>query len=117
MRNLALFCKRYRMTPEQVVEPAAKDPKIVANLLENHIRMLESENKAPGTINDHMKAIKSWLRHFDTEVRRKIKIQDTNFTTMFQDEMMPIVEEMAVMYSSTNLQTSVIMSLIAKVGL
>ena len=117
VRKLGLFCERHHTTPAQLINVATKDPKTMADLLEDHVIILESENKSPGTIEDHLKAVKSWLRHFDIEIRRKIRIRNSNLTTTLQDEIIPNAEEMAAIYSSAGLRASVIISLMAKAGL
>ena len=117
VRKLGLFCERHRMTPKQLINISQNDVKTISDLLEDHVSILESENKSPGTIDDHLKAVKSWLRHFDIEVRRKIKIRNNGYTTTLQDEIVPNAEEMAAIYASAGLRSSVVVSLMAKAGL
>ena len=91
-----------------------KDLRTVTNLLEDHVTMMEFKNYALGYINITIQAIKSWLKHFDVDIRRKIRVSDPHQTPTLQNERIPNSEELAEIYARTSVRVSVTMSLIAK---
>ena len=117
LRKLGRFCEIHDMTPMELATLAIKDLRTATDLLEDHVTMMESKNYSPGTIDDQIKTVKSWLRHFDVEIRRKIKISSNNFTPTLQNERVPNAEEMDEIYSRAGMRESVIISLMAKSGL
>ena len=117
LRKLGRFCETHDMTPMELATLATKDLRTATDLLEDHVTMLESKGYSPGTIDDQIKTVKSWLRHFDVEIRRKIKISSNNFTPTLQSERVPNAEEMDEIYNRAGMRESVIISLMAKSGL
>ncbi len=117
LRRLGRFCEMHQMTPAQLADLAMKDLRAATDLLEDHITMMEEKGGSPGYIDEQIKTVKSWLRHFDVEIRRKIRVRSINFTPTLQDERVPDAQEMAEIYSRAGLRESVIISLIAKSGL
>ena len=65
LRRQGHFCEMRQMTPSQFADLVQKDLKTTTNLLEDHIIMMEEKNYPPGYIEDQIKTVKSWLRHFD----------------------------------------------------
>ena len=117
LRRLGRFCELHQMTPIQLADLATRDLRTATDLLEDHITMMESKNYSPGYIEEQIKTVKSWLRHFDVEIRRKIRVTSTNYTPTLQNERVPDGQEMAEIYSRAGLRESVIISLMAKSGL
>jgi len=117
IRRLGRFCEMHQMTPAHLADLAARDLRTATDLLEDHITMMESQGFAPGYIQDHIKAAKSWLRHFDVDVRRKLKVSAASSTPTLADERVPDGAEMAEIYSRAGLRESAIISLMAKSGL
>ena len=117
LRRLGRFCEVHQMTLSQLADLAQKDLKTATNLLEDHITMMEGNNYSPGYIEDQIKTVKSWLRHFDVEIRRKMRVSRVNFTPSIQDERVPDAQEMSEIYSRAGLRESVVISLMAKSGL
>ncbi len=105
------------MTPLQLSELGMKDLRTVTDLIEDHITWMESKNYSPGYIDDVVKAVKSWLRHFDVLIRRKLKVSNPDHTPTLENERVPIAEEMAEIYNRATLRASVVISLMAKSGL
>lgn len=63
-----------------------------------------------------MTAIKSWLRHFDVEIKRKIKIANIDSTPTLENERVPEGNELAELFSRANLRQGAVMALIGKAG-
>ena len=85
-------------------------------MLEDHVTYMESKNYSPTYILDYVKAIKSWLRHFDIEIKRKIKVSNSHKTPTLEGERVPNGEEMAEVYSRAPIRERAMISLIAKSG-
>ena len=117
LRRLGKFCEIHEMTPIQLSELGMKDLRTVTDLIEDHITWMESKNYSPGYIDDVVKSVKSWLRHFDVLIRRKLKISNPDYTPTLENERVPIAEEMAEIYNRATLRASVVISLMAKSGL
>ena len=117
LRKLGRFCELHDMTPIELASLGMKDLRTATDLLEDHVTMLESQGYSPGTVDDQLKTVKSWLRHFDVEIRRKIKVSSNNFTPTLQNERVPNAAEMGEIYSRADMRESAIISLMAKSGL
>ena len=117
LRRLGRFCEVHQTTPMQLADLATRDLRTATDLLEDHITMMESKGYSPGYVEEQIKAVKSWLRHFDVEIKRKIRVSGHNFTPTLQNERVPSAQEMAELYSRAGLRESVIISLMAKSGL
>ena len=117
LRRLGRFCEMHQMTPGQLADLAQRDLRATTDLLEDHITMMEEKKYSPGYIDDQIKTVKSWLRHFDVEIRRKMRISWANFTPTLQNERVPDAQEMSEIYSRAGLRESVVISLMAKSGL
>ncbi|MCH7648566.1 MAG: hypothetical protein IIA83_08170 [Thaumarchaeota archaeon] len=117
IRRLDKFCEIHDMTPIQLSELGMKDLRTVTDLIEDHITWMESKNYSPGYVEDVVKAVKSWLRHFDIEIKRKLKVTNPEYTPTLQDERVPNAEEMSEIFNRATLRASVTISLMAKSGL
>jgi len=117
IRRLDRFCELHELTPSQLVELAIKDLRTMTDLIEDHITWMEEKNYAPGYIEDIVKSVKSWLGHFDLEIKRKLKVANTGFTPTLQNERVPSSEEISEIFSRATLRSSVSISLMSKSGL
>ena len=117
LRRLGRFCEIHQMTPMQIADLATRDLRTATDLLEDHITMMESQGYSPGYVEEQIKTVKSWLRHFDVEIRRKIRVASANYTPTLQNERVPDASEMSEIYDRADLRQSVIISLMAKSGL
>lgn len=117
LRKLNHFCELHDLTPMQLVEIGLKEPRNVTDLLEDHVTMMESEGKAPQYIISTITAAKSWLRHFDIEIKRKIRIANVDSTPTLQEERVPEGNELTELFNRANLRVGAAMALIAKSGL
>lgn len=117
LRRMGKFCEDHNLTPMQLIEIGMRDNKDIADLLQDHITMMEEHNMAPQYIKSIMTGVKSWLAHFDIEIRRKLIITNVESTPTLEDEKVPEREEMLELFTGANLRQGTIMSLIAKSGL
>jgi len=117
LRKLSKFCEDNKMTPSELVELGIKSPRIVANLLEDTITTMEKNGSAPQYIKAILTAVKSWLEHYDVEIRRKLRITNPDATPSLANERVPNATELSELFDRANLRSGAIMSLIAKSGL
>lgn len=115
-RRLSKFCEVHQMTPAELSALGMKDLKTTTDLIEDHISMMEKNGNSAGYIEDIVKAVKSWLRHFDVEIKRKIKIAHVGYTPTLQNERVPNAEEMAEIFNRAKLREAASISLISKSG-
>ncbi|MEM2160426.1 MAG: site-specific integrase [Candidatus Nitrosotenuis sp.] len=117
LRRLGKFCEDHSMTPMQLAELGTRDIRAVTDLLQDHVTQMEETQMAPQYIKSTMTAIKSWLRHFDVEIKRKIKIANIDSTPTLENERVPEGDELAELFSRANLRQGAIMALMCKSGL
>jgi len=117
LRRLGGFCEEHEMTPTELIQIGLKDSKAIADLLQDHISGMEEHEKAPQYIKTTITAVKSWLSHFDIEVKRKLRISNVDSTPTLQDERVPEANELAELFTRARLREGAIMAFIAKSGL
>ena len=105
------------MTPMKLAELGMKDLRTATNLLEDHITWMEDKGYAPGYTSGFVKTVKSWLGHFDIEIKRRVKIKNPNQTPTLENEQVPDGQEISEVFARASLRSSVMMSLMAKSGL
>jgi hypothetical protein len=117
LRKLSKFCENNKITPMELVELGLKTPRAVADLLEDTITTMEKNGSAPQYIKAIITSVKSWLEHYDIEVKRHLKITNSDATPTLANERVPDAAEMTELFDRADLRSGVIMSLIAKAGL
>lgn len=117
LRRLIHFCEVHQMTAIELAELGMRDEKAVSDLIEDHITWMEQRGNAPQYIKTTVTAIKSWLRHFDVEIKRKIRIANVDSTPTLENEKVPEAEEMAEVQRRAPLREGSAISLISKSGL
>jgi hypothetical protein len=117
LRKLGRFCENNKITPRELIELGLQDPRAVADLLEDTITTMEKQKHAPQYIKAVITAVKSWLHHFDIEIKRRIKISNVDATPTLADERVPDAIELAELFNRANLRSGAIMALIGKAGL
>ena len=117
IRRLDKFCEIHEMTPMELADLGMRDIRAATNLLEDHITMMEEKGHAPGYVEDYIKAVKSWLGHFDVQIVRKLKVSNPDHTPTLQNEQVPDAQEMTELFARASLRSSVMISLMAKSGL
>ncbi len=117
LRRMGAFCEEHDMTPMELIQIGLKDSKAIADLLQDHITMMEDGGKAPQYIKSTMTAVKSWLSHFDIEVKRKLRISNPESTPTLENERVPEAKELAELFTRAKLREGAIMALMGKSGL
>jgi hypothetical protein len=117
LRKLGRFCENNKITPQELIDLGLKDPRAVSDLLEDAITTMEKQKHAPQYIKAVMTSVKSWLYHFDIEIKRKIKISNVDATPTLADERVPDAAELAELFNRADLRSGAIMALIGKAGL
>lgn len=117
LRRVSHFCEVRNITPSQFAELGLKDLRKVSDLIEDHISWMEAQNHSPGYIDSTLTALKSWLRHFDIEIRRNIKIRYSDRTPTLEGERVPNQQEIKEIFCRASLRTAAIIALISKAGL
>ncbi|HJU13269.1 MAG TPA: site-specific integrase [Candidatus Nitrosotalea sp.] len=117
LRRLMHFCRLKNITPEELANLATKNLRAVTDLIEDHVTWMEEKNYSPGYIENTIKSVKSWLRHFEVEIKRPIKIANVDSTPTLEKERVPNADEMTEILNRASLRGSVVISLIAKAGL
>lgn len=117
IRRLSKFCEIHEMTAMDLANLGMKDLRTVTNLLEDHITMMEEKKYSPGYIGDFITAVKSWLVHFDVQIKRKLKVTNPNATPTLRNERVPDAQEISEVFARASLRSSVMISLIGKSGL
>ncbi len=117
LRKLGKFCENNKMTPKELIELGLRDPRAVADLLEDNITTMEKKRYAPQYIKTIVTSVKSWLHHFDIEVKRRIKIANVDATPTLVDERVPEASELTELFNRANLRAGAVISLMGKAGL
>lgn len=78
---------------------------------------MEEKGYAPGYIGDTVKGVKSWLRHFEVDIKRKIKISDLGATPSLANERVPEADELAELFNRADTRSGAMIALMAKAGL
>lgn len=117
LRKLGKFCENNKITPMELIDLGQKHPRTIADLLEDTITTMEKQRNAPQYIKAIITSVKSWLHHFDIEVKRRIKIANVDATPTLADERVPDATELKELFNRANLRTGAIMALIGKAGL
>jgi len=117
LRRLSLFCEQNNLSPRELVDFGQKDRKKLENLIQDHITIMESEEKAPGYIGGIIKGVKSWLIHNEIELKRKIRISNRGATPTIEDERVPDKEELKTLLMYGDERASALICLVAQTGL
>jgi hypothetical protein len=117
LRRLKLFCQKTGRTPAELVNIGQKNIIELENILLDHVSWLESQNYAPGYIDNILKAIRSWLAFNYVQPKRKIKITNAGMAVRIQDERIPTKKELALILDVSGPRGRTSISLMAFSGL
>jgi hypothetical protein len=117
LRRLRKFLEDHEMSAIQYANLAMRDIRTTTDILQDYITKLEENGNAPQYIKGLLTSVKSWLRHFDVEIRRKIKIRNIDSTPTLENERVPEGNELAELFNRADLRQGAIMALIGKAGL
>jgi hypothetical protein len=93
-RRLGKACELLSLTPQGMLEKAAKNLKGLQDSLEDLVARLEGDGKAPSYIIGILKAVRSWLRYNDVTLTRTIKVRNPSATPTIEDEQVPTKAEL-----------------------
>ena len=116
LRRLNLFCSRVGMTPHELAQTGRDDPMKAENVLLDHVSWMEEKKYAPGYTAGVIGAVKSWLEYNHIEIRRKIKIADSDVPVSIQDEKVPDKEQLKKMLDAADPRCRAIISMMAFAG-
>ncbi|MEM2159755.1 MAG: hypothetical protein QXN55_02230 [Candidatus Nitrosotenuis sp.] len=117
LRRISHFCEVNNTTPAKFADLAIKNLRAATDLIQDHISWMEQKNHAPGYVDSTLSAIKSWLGHFEVEIKRNIKIRYSDSTPTLEGERVPTKEEIIEVFNRAPLRTAAIIALISKSGL
>jgi hypothetical protein len=117
LRRLSRFCEANKLTPKSLIQLGRRNRRKLEDLLEDYVTKLEADRKAPGYITGIIKAVKSWLNHNDVEVKRKLKVSNSDSTPTLKDERVPEKEELKVIFINSTPRAATITALMAQAGL
>ncbi len=117
LRRLSIFCERKNITPLGLVEFAMKDLRGTTDMIQDYIAEMEEIGNSPSYMKHTITSLKSWLRHFDVEIKRKINVRNPTATPTLENERVPDGPELTELFSRSKLREAATMSLIAKAGL
>ena len=116
LRRLNLFCSRVGVTPHELARTGRDDPMKSENVLLDHVSWMEEKKYAPGYIAGVIGAVKSWLEYNHIEIRRKIKIANSDVPVSIQDEKIPDKGQLKKMLDAADPRCRVIISMMAFAG-
>lgn len=93
-RVLYRFLKIHDMTPQGLVELAKRDRRRVEDILSDFVARLEGEGKAPGYVENYLKAVRSWLDYNEVRLMRKIRLSNRGATPSIEEERVPTRDEL-----------------------
>ena len=116
LRRLNLFCDRVGMTPHKLAKMGRKDPMKAENTLLDHVSWMEEKGYAPGYTKGMLAAVKSWLEYNHIEIKRKIKIANSDVPMSIQDEKVPDKEQLKKILDAADPRSRAIISMMAFAG-
>ncbi len=117
LRNLGRFCELSNMTPEMIIELAKNNPRELKDRFIDFVRSLESQGKAGSYIGRIEKALRSWLKFNDIDIKMNIKVKGSNENPTIANERVPNKEELSKILRKASLRGRVAIALIAFSGL
>ena len=116
LRRLNLFCDRVGMTPRELAKMGRRDPMKAENTLLDHVSWMEEKGYAPGYTKGMLAAVKSWLEYNHIEIKRKIKIANSDVPVSIQDEKVPDKEQLKKILDAADPRSRAIISMMAFAG-
>ncbi len=117
LRKLGKFCENNKITPMELVDLGTRNTRALADLLEDTITTMEKNGNAPQYIKAIITSVKSWLEHYDIEIRRNLKIANQDATPTLANERVPEAAELTELFDRASLRSGATISLIGKAGL
>lgn len=116
-RVLYRFLRIHDLTPAGLAEMGMEDVRAVEDLLMDFVTRLHGEGKAPGYIENYVKAVRSWLMFNGVRLVRRIKIGNLGSTPTIEDERVPTQDELRQIIGYAGSRGRCSISLMALAGL
>jgi hypothetical protein len=115
IRRLNRFEELSKLTHDQLIK---LEQRSLENIVQDAIRDLEKEDYAPEYIEGILKAVKSWLKHNDRELKRDIKIKDSGVpkTLEEKEEKVPEPQQLDNILAAASIRGKVSSSFMAFTG-
>jgi hypothetical protein len=117
LRRLSKFCQDCNLAPMELAELGMRDARAVTDLIQDHITRMEEKGNSPGYIKGMLNSVKSWLRQFDVEIKRKLNVRNPSYTPTLENERVPQGDELIELFRRATLRAGAAMALMAKGGL
>jgi integrase len=119
---LNIYCRKRELDPLQLIEEAKEDFKKCQDELQDYINNLRRKDTGnqmtPKSKGLALSAVKSWFNSNEIEIKRDIRIGNTNSTPTLDNEIPPTQEELdRILDYAPNNRTKAIITLIAFVGI
>ncbi len=105
------------MTPYELIKMGQDNPIKAENLLLDHVLWMEEKKYVPGYITVMMIAIKPWFDYNRIEIRRKIKVTNSNVPISIQNEIIPDREQLKKILDSSDPRRKTIIIVMSFAGL
>lgn len=119
LRVLARYCNALGTTPTALADRArasAEGRRGVEDELQAFVVRMKDAGHSPGYIQNYVKSAKSWLRHNDVALVRKIVVGDTGATPTVEYERVPTREELREVLEAADRRTRVEIAFLALAG-
>ncbi len=114
LRRLGGYCEKEGLTPKELLNLEKNE---IFNKLLDLKSEMERDNHAGSYTKSILKAIKSWLRHNDIDITKKINIKNVSKRPTLREERVPTQEELRKIFLAGDLRGKVACSLVAHSGL
>jgi integrase len=116
-RILYRFLRIHDLTPDNLVSMATADRRAVEDLLSDFMGRLHQEGKAPGYMENYLKAVRSYLTYHDVRLVRRITIGNRHVTPTIADERVPTRDELRDILTYASARGKCSIALMAFAGL
>jgi integrase len=116
-RILYRFLTIHDLTVDGLVAMAKADRRAVEDLLSDFMGRLHRERKAPGYMENYLKAVRSWLTYHDVRLVRRITIGNRHVTPSIADERVPTRNELRAILTYAGVRGKCSIALMAFAGL
>ncbi|MFG1450084.1 MAG: site-specific integrase [Thermoplasmataceae archaeon] len=117
LRNFGLWLEYLHLDPESVISMAKDNFEEFKGIVSDQIRGLEAKGTMGSSISTSVKALISYLKFYNVNVRLGINIKNENRNLNAEKERIPAKEELAKILRVATLRERVLISLMAFSGL
>ena len=113
LRCIGKLCEMINHAPEEFIGLPQRERD---DIILDYISRREKKGITGASIKVEIKALKSWLRWNDLEIKRPIKIRNANLTSTLDNEVIPDQEQLRSILNVATLQQKVAIALVAFSG-